>query len=134
MHPDLSAYSILEHASMTLAISNSVAFEYLLKGIPAITMGDVSECPFSIFPDTMIQKVQNPFELARAVKMLLDHFFYDKEALIHYVAAVMKELVHVNYYSALFNRSDAKMLELGPEEIEKDYDALAAYLAGYLKK
>jgi hypothetical protein len=121
--PSLSARSLVQASELVAVITGSVALEAALLGKPVITFG---ECPFNLFPPTMLRRCDDPRTLPQIMRELIDGFRTDDRALEAYVAAVMDSSVRVNFYSVLLGKKNVhieRAAEYG-EEIAK----LAAYL------
>jgi len=129
VNPKISSDVIIKNSKIVTTISSSVAFESILQRIPAITLGDLNECPFSILPDTMIRNVHDITQIGKNIDELLRNYSFNKKSLINYVAASMKESVAVNYYNNLLERPGIAGNKGDEPERQKDYETLSRYLS-----
>lgn len=108
--PEITSREILQNASLVFIISGSVGLEGLILQKPVIHLGKV---PFSILPDTMIRHVKDLDNLAIVVQDILKTHKHDEEALIAYIAAIIKNSVPINFYSEMLRKKGVYKFEEG---------------------
>lgn len=133
VHPAIGSRPVLQRSRLATIIAGSVGLEALILRKPVIALGNT---PFQILPDTMIRHVTNPFMLAHEIRDLLANHRHDENALISYLAAVIKNSVPVDWYSVLLGRRDAYRLAQTQRNNSKEQERAQqlATLAEYLLK
>ena len=131
-HPGLNSRELVSRARLITVIAGSIAFEGLIMNKPVVVL---SRAPFNFLPATMIRAVQNPGDLGFEIRSLLENYDSDENALLCYIAAVMRESVPVDFYSKLLGRKGvyARLPAEDPQadkdaDRSKQIDRLAAYL------
>jgi len=129
-HPNLTSRELLLSSRLVVAIAGSIAFEGVMLSKPVIVLGKV---PFAFLPPSMIRYISNPHLLGQEIHSLLENYRYDEDALIHYVAAVMKNSVKIDFYSRLIGRECVYREQSAhsfqsEEERVKQSEKLAQYL------
>jgi hypothetical protein len=100
--PELTSREVLDRAQLVAIIGGSVGLEAAMLGRPVIAFGRV---PFSCLPETMFRTAGAPDALAEEIRVLLDGYRHDEEAILAYVAAVVASSVPVDFYSVLIGRT-----------------------------
>ena len=85
----------------TVVISGFAAFEAALHGAPVTTLGAT---PFDMLPDSQVRRVHDPADLPDALARAAPNPSEARAALRAYVAAVMRESVPVDLYTALLRK------------------------------
>jgi len=130
-HPGLTSRELIASARLITVIAGSIGFEGLILRKPVVVLG---RTPFNFLPPGMIRYAQNPDRLGFDVRELLERHADDEEALLSYVAAVMRESVPIDFYSKLLGRKGVfspTILEGGGTEDEVRLEHIAR-LAEYL--
>jgi len=130
-YPAISSCDLVSHAQLITVIAGSIGFEGLLFKKPVVFLGGV---PYGFLPSGMLRHAKDPSQVGQEVHDLLENYCYTEEALLSYVAAVMKESVPVDFYSRLLGRKGAyNPRQLGDPEAQAHergvhMQALAEYL------
>ncbi len=98
---DLPSQPVLEHAGMVVIIRGAIGLEAVIKRIPVLSLGTSS---FQLLPSTMFRTCWNLYELPNAIREMLEHYYYDHESLIRYLAAVIEGSVAVNLVTDLLGK------------------------------
>lgn len=127
--PRLSSRHLVERCSLVATIAGSIGLEAAFRGKPVLLFG---HAPFEVLPATMVRRVSGFEGLAHEVKALLDGHRPDSEALVDYVATVLKASTPLDLYSRLLRRSGtlrvASATGDGEEAYQRDVTAFAAYV------
>jgi len=130
-HPSLNSRELVSQSQLITVIAGSIAFEGLMLGKPVITLG---RTPFNFLPCSMIRHIDNPNLLGDEIRELLENYEYNEEALVCYIAGVMKNSVQVDFYSRLLGRKEtyreeAPQTSISEETIRMEHiERLAKYL------
>jgi hypothetical protein len=100
--PGMKSRVLIERARLIAIISGSIGLEALMMKKPVIHFGRI---PFGVMPDTMIRYISDPDRLAWDIRELLVNHRHDEQALMIYIAAVMKTSIPIDFYSVLLERS-----------------------------
>lgn len=103
--PSLTSREVLARARLVAVISGGVGFEAAIRRLPVLHFGHV---PFEHLPDGMMRRVDDLFELPAMIQAALTAHTHDEEALVRYVAAVMRESVAVDWYTTLLGRAGVR--------------------------
>lgn len=91
--PRFQALDIIRHAKLIITLSGSAVWEGLQLKIPGIAFGHQFYNVLS-----MVKKVTDTEQLPYLVKEQLEHFLYDEEELLQYLAALLEDSVTVELY------------------------------------
>ena len=103
-HPSINSRELVLQAKIITVIAGSIGLEALMLKRPVIILG---RTPFNFIPESMIRRVDNPDLLGFEIRNLLDNYEYNEHAMLSYIAAVITNSVHVDYYSILLGRTGA---------------------------
>ncbi len=109
-------------AKLVSTIAGSVGLEALMLGRPVLTFG---RTPYELLPPTMVRRVASLEDLGETIADLMRNHRHDEEALIAYVAAVMRRSVALDFYTNLLGRAGYSG-DQGREHAD-EIQALAAY-------
>jgi hypothetical protein len=127
--PKMTSRELIEDAQLVMIIGGSVGLEGLIMQKPVLHLGNV---PFSFLPDTMIRKVWDLERLGGEVYDIFEHHKHDEDALVAYIAAVMKGSVPVDFYSILLGRKAVYRPVKNVENINSQYQLQIDRLSMYL--
>ena len=132
---DLSSEVVLQYARLVVIIRGAIGLEAVIKKKPVISLG---KSLFELLPPCMFRTCHNLYELPYAIRDMLNLYSYDHEALVRYLASVIKGSVSVNLVSDLLGKSGRFRTETGdsdlPFEKHPHLDLLADYLFERLKE
>jgi hypothetical protein len=126
--PRMESRSLIEKALLIVVISGSIGLEALMMKKPVIHFGRV---PFGMLPDTMLRGIRGLETLGKEIKDLLHNHIHNEQALIAYVASVMKTSVPIDFYSVLLGRESVYRpgdSDNGYETRNRHIDNLRRYL------
>ncbi len=121
--PTLDARPFIVNSRLVATIASSVGFEAVLLGKPVLTFG---QTPYEILPSSMVRRVKDINELGENIADLLKNHYFDEQALISYIAAVMSRSVPIDFYTTLLERKAQFSLRENPDR-QKDLSKLARY-------
>lgn len=121
--PTLDVRPFIVNSRLVATIASSVGFEAVLLGKPVLTFG---QTPYEILPSSMVRRVKDINELGENIADLLQNHHHDEDALIHYIAAVMRRSVSIDFYTTLLERKAQFSLRENPDR-QKDLSELARY-------
>jgi hypothetical protein len=99
--PALPSRPLIEGAALVATVAGSIGLESLLRGRPVLTFGAT---PYGYLPPTMTRRAAAWDGIADQAAALLRGHTHDEAALVHYVAATMRESVAVNLYTNLLGK------------------------------
>jgi hypothetical protein len=97
----LPAARIIQKADLITIISGTIGLEAALCGKPVITFGHTE---YAALPDHMVHFCDNPLDLPRFIQNHLQHYHYDEQACVNYIAALIKGSVRMDYYSLMLKK------------------------------
>lgn len=123
---DTPTNSIIQKAQATMVISSFVGFEAVLQGVPVFTFGN---CIFDMLPSSMVRRIHAMENLPQAYKEVMENYRKDEHAIKSFVAAVMKESIPIDLYTAMLRKNERETLSSKEEasSLEKQYENLAHY-------
>ncbi len=121
--PTLDARPFIVNSKLVATIASSVGFEAILLGKPVLTFG---QTPYEILPSSMVKRVRDINKLGENIADLLQHFCFDKAALISYIAAVMSRSIPIDFYTTVLGRKAQLSLDDNPDR-QRDIRELARY-------
>jgi UDP-N-acetylglucosamine 2-epimerase len=128
VHPFTPAVAIIRHASLIAIISGAIGFESLVAEKPVIVFGTT---PLTLLPNSMVRQANNPAKLADDIRLALEEYTYDYEALVRYICANLEGSIPMNIYSVVLQKN-LRVANLPPAELEKakreQLEALAMHL------
>lgn len=127
--PTMDARSLIVHSKLVAAIAGSVGFEAVLLGKPVLTFGLT---PYEILPSHMVRRIKDLNRLSEEISDLMQHYYFDEESLISYIAAVMSRSVPIDFYTTLLERKAQFSLRDSPDR-QKDISELAKYTMSIVK-
>jgi hypothetical protein len=135
-HPGLKSRELISHSRLVTIIASSIGLEALMLGKPVVALGGT---PFNFLPQTMIRYISNPNLLGEQIRELLDNYAYNEEAILSYIAAVIKNSVGVDFYSSLLGRQGVYHPSVQHADVNEDerrkihIDKLTGYLLNRYK-
>lgn len=126
--PTVDARFLIVNSRLVATIASSVGFEAILLGRPVITFG---QTPYEILPSNMVRKIRDLNNLDENITDLLQNHFYDEEAMINYIAAVMSRSVSIDFYTTLLGRKSQFSDRDNPDR-QRDISDLARYTISIL--
>lgn len=114
------------HACATVVVSSFVGYEAIMQGVPVVVLGN---CSYDMLPETMVRRVAAHEDLPLALSEVMKNYAKDDNAIICYLAAVMKESVRLDLYSKMLNKGKREA-GTGTEKgvsLEKQYNDFANY-------
>jgi hypothetical protein len=99
--PKIQARNLIEDADAIAVITGSIGLEALVMRKPVLTFGD---CPFNIFPKTMVTRAVDMRRLPVTIADMINNFVYDECALTAFVAASIFLGKSISLYSVLLGR------------------------------
>jgi hypothetical protein len=120
--PALPSRPLIEGAALVATVAGSIGLEALLRARPVLTFGAT---PYGYLPETMTRRAAAWDGIAQQVDALLRGHRHDETALVHYVAATVRESVAVNLYTNLLGKVGVYVA--GERARADDLRALAAY-------
>jgi hypothetical protein len=121
--PKIQARHLIADADAVSVITGSIALEALLMRKPVLTFGD---CPFSVFPETMLKRVVDMRRLHRTLADAINGFVHNERALIAFVAAGISLGKSISLYSVLLGRKGVYSVTDG-KDFEGEINNLADY-------
>lgn len=109
-----------------MVVSSFVGYEAIMQGVPVVVLGN---CSYDMLPETMVRRVAAHEDLPRALYEVMKNYTRDDNAIICYLAAVMKESVRLDLYSKMLNKGKREA-GTGSERgvsLEKQYTDFAIY-------
>ncbi len=100
-HPGLDSKQLVTHARMVATIAGSIGWEAVLRRKPVVVFGHT---PYEFLPECMLRRVDSMERLGDELNDLMRSYHYREEAVIAYVASVMRHSAPVNFYSSLLGR------------------------------
>ncbi len=131
-HPSLKSRELISSARLITTIAGSIGFEALMIRKPVVVLG---RTPFSILPTNMIRHADSPDHLGNDIRDLLEKHKPNEQALLSYIAAVMKDSVPVDFYSKLLGQKGVYSpgsIKGDQETQENEYRKHIHLLAQYL--
>lgn len=98
---DLSSDVALEHARLVVIIRGAIGLEAVIRRKPVVSLG---KSLFDILPICMFRSCWSLYDLPHAIHDMLSNYHYDHDALVGYLAAVMKGSSPVNLVSDLLEK------------------------------
>ena len=111
---DLSSEIVLEHARLVVIIRGAIGLEAVIKKKPVVSLG---KSLFELLPPYMFRTCWNLYELPYAIRDMLDNYQYDHDALVQYLASVMKGSAPVNLVSDLLEKKGRFRTEIGDKDL-----------------
>ena len=137
-HPSLKSRELVSNASLITVIAGSIGFEALILRKPVVVLG---RTPYNFLPKSMIHHANSLDRLGYDIRDLMENYEYNEDALLSYIAAVMKDSVPVDFYSRLLGRKSVYSpggikgdQEAQENERMKQINSLAQYLLHQLDK
>jgi hypothetical protein len=125
---DLSSEVVLGHAVLVVIIRGAIGLEAVIKKKPVVSLG---KSLFDILPPHMFRSCWNLYELPQAIRDMMNNYRYDDDALIRYLASVMRGSAPVNLVSDLLGKSGRFRTDVAsderPYEQHPHLDVLADY-------
>ena len=125
--PALPSRALIEGSALVATIAGSIGWEALVRRRPVLTFGAT---PYGYLPETMTRRAGAWDRLGQDVSDLLRHHRHDEDALVHFVAATLRESVAVNLYTNLLGKAGVHVE--GDASRADDLRALADYTVASL--
>ncbi len=125
--PALGAKELIEGARLVALVGGSIGLEALIRGKPVVCFGMT---PYEHVSPSMIRRVSAE-DVGRHVQELLAGFRPDERALVHHVAATIRESVAVNLYTTLLRKQGDYRIEQAGEGEREIWDRAVGELACY---
>lgn len=90
---DMPSEAALDGARLVLTLRSAMGLEAAIRRIPVVGLG---RALFNLLPDHMYQTCHNLYRLGETIRLALTEYRYDEEALICFLAAVIRGSVPVN--------------------------------------
>jgi len=117
---EIESSHLVRHSAAVAAVWSFVGFEGVLARKPVISLGTPL---YTLLPSTMVRHVTEPVRMHEALQESLSSYEYDRQAVVHFVAACMKTSVPMNFYA----RHLDKQGRYGSESEAVEYDAFVQY-------
>ena len=127
--PTMDARSLIIHSKLVATIASSVGFEAVLLGKPVLTFG---QTPYEILPSHMVRRIKDLNTLSETVRDMMENHFFDEEALVDYLAAVMCRSVPIDFYTTLLERK-TQLSFRDSSDWQRDIGELAKYTMSIYK-
>ncbi|GAG28470.1 unnamed protein product, partial [marine sediment metagenome] len=121
--PTLDPRPFIVNSKLVATIASSVGFEAIMLGKPVLTFG---QTPYEILPSSMVRRVKDINKLSENIADLLQHYYFDEQALINYITAVMSRSVPIDFYTTMLGRKAQLSLDDNPDR-QRDIRELARY-------
>ena len=121
--PSLDARFLIVGSKLVATIASSVGFEAIMLGKPALTFG---QTPYEILPSSMVRRVKDLNELGENIADLLQHPYFDENALNSYIAAVMSRSAPIDFYTTLDERKKNFSFDVNQDR-RREINELARY-------
>ena len=99
--PGVESGVLVGHARLVVVVWSFVGFEAVLRRRPVIALGTP---PFGVLPRSMIREVSSLHALHAEVRDLLEHYAYQEQSVLHYVAACLRGGVPMDFYSRFLDK------------------------------
>ncbi len=124
--PALDARTLISHSSLVVVIVGSVGLEALLLKKPVFALG---KSPFDFLPETMIRRQRDPLEMGKEIQWLLDNYSYQPDAMLRFVASILKTSVPIDFYSILLKKKGVFSVAGGDVDSKTIYNKEISTLA-----
>ena len=101
--PEYSSRKLVENSEMVITITGNIASEALILKKPLIILGD-SE--LYGFPESMLKKCHNLFNLSDDIFSLQSNFHYEQDKVNHYFRSLISGGAKIDLYSTLLGKKE----------------------------
>ena len=126
--PEYSSRKLVENSEMVITITGNIASEALILKKPLIILGD-SE--LYGFPESMLKKCHNLFNLSDDILSLQSNFHYDQDKVNHYFRSLISGGAKIDLYSTLLGKKER--LTFSEESKEQQLKAFKLFLLNSIR-